>query len=198
MELEDRTLRIATLLFAHVIFLSAAALRIVRGERKHFLRSVGPWWIEYYPPLVWLPFLLAYLAPLAVPLPSGARVVGLAGAAVAASFAAGAMWSLGRGYGIRMDIFEGAALKTEGAYRLVRHPMYLGIVLFHVAASLSLASPVLLAATLLYVLPHTALRIAREESVLRAGFATYAEYARRVPALVPFRAAGASRARPSG
>ena len=35
------------------------------------------------------------------------------------------------------------------------------------------------------VVPLTVARIAAEESVLRAAFAPYADYARRVPALVP-------------
>src|SRR6266568_834456 len=57
---DDRTIRIAVLLSAHVIFLSAAALRIVRGQRRHLLRTEAPWWIQYYPPLVWLPFVAVY------------------------------------------------------------------------------------------------------------------------------------------
>jgi len=186
MDLDDRTLRVSTLLSAHVIFLSAAALRIVRGGRGHQLRSGGPWWIEYYPPLVWLPFVIAYVVPIDVPLAPATRFVGLVVAAAAAIFAAAAMWTLGRGYGIRMDLFAGHELKTDGPYALVRHPMYLGIVAFNVAASLSLASALLLAATALYVLPYTALRIAYEERVLRRGFPQrYAAYARGVPALVP-------------
>src|SRR5438445_8499673 len=163
MNLDDRTLRVTTLLSAHVIFLSAAALRIVRGGRGHQVRSGGPWWIEYYPPLVWLPFVLAYVAPLGVPLSPGLRVAGLIAAAAAAVFTALAMWSLGRGYGIRMDIFAGHALKMDGPYAIVRHPMYLGVIVFNAAASLSLSSALLLLATALFVVPYTALRIAREE-----------------------------------
>src|SRR5260221_12551933 len=33
--MDDRSLRVAVLLAAHIIFLSAAALRIVRGQREH-------------------------------------------------------------------------------------------------------------------------------------------------------------------
>jgi len=50
--MDDPSIRIAVLLSAHVIFLSAAALRIVRGQRGHLLRTEAPWWIQYYPPLV--------------------------------------------------------------------------------------------------------------------------------------------------
>ena len=178
--MDDRSLRIAVLLSAHLIFLSAAALRILRGQRAHLLVADAPWWIQYYPPLVWLPFVVAYVQPLAIDLDQGVRLAGLA-------FAAWAMWSLGRSYGIRMDVFEGHSLKTDGPYALVRHPMYLGIVLFHLGASLTLQSPLLLAATALFVVPFTQIRIRAEEQVLRDAFGErYLRYAERVPRLVPF------------
>jgi protein-S-isoprenylcysteine O-methyltransferase Ste14 len=65
--------------------------------------------------------------------------------------------------------------------------MYLGIVLFHVGASLALESPLLLVATALFVAPFTALRISAEEKVLKDAFGErYLRYAERVPALIPF------------
>jgi protein-S-isoprenylcysteine O-methyltransferase Ste14 len=185
--MDERTLRIAVLLSAHVIFLSAAALRILRGQRGHDIVARAPWAIQYYPPLVWLPFLIAYVQPFALPLDPAVRYLGLALCVLAALFAAWAMWSLGKSYGIRMDIFAGHALKTDGPYAIVRHPMYLGIVLFNAGASLALASPLLLAATALIVAPYTALRIAYEERVLREAFGDrYTAYQRTTPALIPF------------
>jgi protein-S-isoprenylcysteine O-methyltransferase Ste14 len=185
--MDDRSIRIAVLLSAHIIFLSAAALRILRGQRAHLLVADAPWWIQYYPPLVWLPFVVAYVQPFAVDLDQSLRFLGLAIAAASAVFAAWAMWSLGRSYGIRMDVFEGHTLKTDGPYALVRHPMYLGIVLFHLGASLALQSPLLLAATALLVVPYTAVRIGAEEKVLRDAFGErYLRYAERIPALIPF------------
>ncbi len=185
--MDDRSLRIAVLLSAHLVFLSAAALRIIRGRRDHRLVANAPWPIQYYPPLVWLPFVVAYVRPFAVDLSPALQYAGLAIAATGAAFAAWAMWSLGRSYGIRMDIFAGHALVTRGPYALVRHPMYLGIVLFHLGATLALESPLLLAATGLIVVPYTALRIAAEERVLREAFGDeYARYQRRVRPLLPF------------
>jgi protein-S-isoprenylcysteine O-methyltransferase Ste14 len=184
--LEDRPLRVAVLLAAHVIFLSAFALRIIRGQRRHLLRSDAPLWLQYYPPLVWLPFVVAYATPSQVELADGFRLAGLALAVVSALFAAWAMWSLGRSYGIRMDLFEGHRLVTSGPYRFVRHPMYLGILGFHIGATFAMESLVLLAATALIVVPYTAARIVAEEKVLRDGFgADYAAFTQRVPALVP-------------
>jgi protein-S-isoprenylcysteine O-methyltransferase Ste14 len=187
--MDDRSLRIAVLLSAHLIFLSAAALRIVRGQRGHLLVADAPWWIQYYPPLVWLPFVVAYLRPFPVDLDPALQLLGLAIAVASAAFAAWAMWSLGRSYGIRMDLFEGHSLKTNGPYGVVRHPMYLGIVLFHLGATLALESALLLAATALFVVPFTLIRIRAEEKVLRDALGEpYLRYAERVPALVPFTA----------
>jgi protein-S-isoprenylcysteine O-methyltransferase Ste14 len=184
---DDRSLRISVLLAAHVIFLSAGALRIIRGQRGHLLRSQGAWWLQYYPPLVWVPFVIAYFFPVAIDLPMPVRVAGLAIAIASALFAAWAMWSLGKSYGIRMDLFDGHRLVTGGPFRITRHPMYLGIVSFHVGATMAMESLALLGITLVYVIPFTALRIRAEDSVLAAGFGDeFRTFAGRVPALVPF------------
>jgi protein-S-isoprenylcysteine O-methyltransferase Ste14 len=185
--MDDRSLRVAVLLSAHLIFLSAAALRLLRGRRDHRLVAEAPWWIQYYPPLVWLPFVVAYVRPFAVDVPPAVQHAGFGVAVGAALFGAWAMWSLGTSYGIRMDIFAGHRLVTRGPYALVRHPMYLGIVLFHVGATLALESVLLLAATALAVVPYTVVRIRSEERVLREAFGDdYARYQRRVPPLLPF------------
>jgi protein-S-isoprenylcysteine O-methyltransferase Ste14 len=185
--MDDRALRISVLLAAHIIFLSAGALRVIRGRRAHLLRSQGAWWLQYYPPLVWVPFVVAYFFPVPVDLPMPVRLAGLAIAIASAVFGAWAMWSLGKSYGIRMDLFDGHRLVTSGPYRLTRHPMYLGIVSFHVGGTLAMESLALLAITLLYVIPFTALRIRAEDGVLATGFGDeFRAFAGRVPALVPF------------
>ncbi|HEY8806347.1 MAG TPA: isoprenylcysteine carboxylmethyltransferase family protein [Candidatus Limnocylindria bacterium] len=191
--MDDRALRIAVLLSAHVIFLSAAALRIIRSQRGHLLRTEAAWWIQYYPPLVWLPFVLVYAQvawlPSLIPAADLAPAAQLAGFALALSsalFAAWGMWTLGRSYGIRLDLFDGHTLKTDGAFALVRHPMYLGIVLFNIGAAIALESLALLVLTAIVVVPFTIARIAAEDGVLREAFGTrHVEYARRVPALMP-------------
>ena len=185
--MDDRALRISVLLAAHIIFLSAGALRIVRGQRGHLLRSTDAWWLQYYPPLVWIPFVIAYFFPFAVDLPMPVRLVGLALAIASALFAAWSMWSLGKSYGIRMDLFDGHRLVTGGPYRLTRHPMYLGIVSFHVGATMAMESLSLLLITVVYVIPFTLMRIRAEDRVLATGFGEdFRAFAGRVPALVPF------------
>jgi len=185
--MDDRALRIAVLLSAHIIFLSAGALRIIRGQRNHLVRSQAPWYLQYYPPLVWIPFVVAYFFPLAIDLPMGIRYAGLAIAVASALFSAWAMWSLGKSYGIRMDLFEGHRLVIDGPYRLTRHPMYLGIVLFHMGATIAMESLALLVITLVYVIPFTLVRIRAEDQVLAAGFGEeFRAFSGRVPAFMPF------------
>jgi protein-S-isoprenylcysteine O-methyltransferase Ste14 len=185
--MDDRALRIGALLAAHIIFLSAAALRLLRGQRRHMVRSEGPWYVQYYPPLVWIPFAIAYFYPIPIDLPMAARLIGLAIAIASAGFAAWAMWSLGKSYGIRMDLFEGHRLVTRGPYRLTRHPMYFGIVSFHIGATLAMESLALLVITLVYVIPLTLVRIRAEDKVLAEAFGEeFRTFTGRVPALVPF------------
>jgi protein-S-isoprenylcysteine O-methyltransferase Ste14 len=185
--MDDRTLRVSVLLAAHVIFLSAFALRIIRGSRGHLLRSQAAWWLQYYPPLVWIPFAIAYFVPVTIEIADELQLLGLGVAIAGALFAAWAMWSLGRSYGIRMDLFDGHRLVTAGPYQFVRHPMYLGILTFHLGATLAMESALMLAITALYVVPFTAARIVAEERVLVEGFGErYRAFAERVPPLVPF------------
>jgi len=78
-------------------------------------------------------------------------------------------------------------LVTEGPYRLTRHPMYLGIVSFHVGATIAMESLALLVITLVYVIPFTAIRIRAEDRVLASGFGDeFRAFSARVPAFVPF------------
>lgn len=95
--------------------------------------------------------------------------------------------SLGRNWSSEARIAAEHRLVTEGAYRLVRHPIYLSKVLMALSAGLMLGSR--LVTGLGVVLAAAGLYQARvEEALLRAHFADqYAAYARRTPMFVPFR-----------
>lgn len=185
--MDDRTLRILIILIGHLMWLSTAALRLVRGPRAHSLRVQAPWWVSLYPPLVWVPLVVATLVVKAEhEIGDAAQLVGLLTALAGSGFATWSMWSLGRSYAAKLDLFDGHTLKTDGPFAVVRHPMYLGIIVFHTGAALALESLSVLAVAAAFVVPYTAIRIGYEERVLREWFgARYEEYARRTPLLLP-------------
>lgn len=78
------------------------------------------------------------------------------------------------------------ALTTGGPYSLVRHPLYLGTLLALVGVALFFESLPLLALSLAGFAASHLPKMRREERVLAGRFGrAWAEYARRVPALVP-------------
>jgi protein-S-isoprenylcysteine O-methyltransferase Ste14 len=114
------------------------------------------------------------------------QVAGVGLALAGSLFAAWTMWSLGKSYGVRTDVFEGHRLKASGPFAVVRHPQLLGIITYHVGASLALESLALLAITAVAIVPYTAIRVGAEERVLRAAFGPeYDAYSARVPRLLP-------------
>jgi protein-S-isoprenylcysteine O-methyltransferase Ste14 len=78
------------------------------------------------------------------------------------------------------------ALVTHGPYAVVRHPAYLGSLLWAFAPALLLGSGVGLALAALAYYPALRYRVAVEEDLLAAGFGDqWATYRERVPALIP-------------
>jgi protein-S-isoprenylcysteine O-methyltransferase Ste14 len=76
-------------------------------------------------------------------------------------------------------------LIEDGAFALVRHPMYGGGVLFAIGWGLFMASvPTLLCGIVLALFFD--LKSRREEAWLSELFPTYAEYSRRTPRLIPW------------
>lgn len=185
--MDDRTLRIAIIVIGHLMWLSTAALRLVRGSRARSLTARAPWYVSFYPPLVWVPLVVATLFIKGErELDDSFQAAGLAMALIGSTFGAWSMWSLGHAYGAKLDLFAGHRLKTDGPFAVVRHPMYLAIIVYHVGAALALESLSVLAVAALFVVPYTAIRIGYEEQVLRAGFgAEHETYASRVPLLLP-------------
>ena len=86
----------------------------------------------------------------------------------------------------------GHTLVERGPYRLVRHPIYSGLILALTAASLELARPVGFLGTALLCLGFW-MKARLEERFLSAelGEGAYADYRRRTPMLVPFWPRGA-------
>jgi protein-S-isoprenylcysteine O-methyltransferase Ste14 len=154
------------------------------------LQSVG-YFIVWYFPLrhrgiiadrassypAWLEWALALLA-LAIAIVSVALVNW-------AARCLGKQWSLGA------RLVENHMLIEDGPYRLVRNPIYTGMLGMLIATDLAVtqwtatALIILLAAIAVFVV-GTYIRIRIEERLLRGAFGTqFDEYAHRVPALIP-------------
>ena len=88
---------------------------------------------------------------------------------------------LGRSFSIMATSRE---LKTHGSYNIVRHPLYAAEVLMIVGVVLSHGTAFACGVGALWLILQVR-RAQYEEAVLRETFAEYADYARRVPMLIP-------------
>ena len=138
--------------------------------------------------LTWM--LQRHLPTAGVPLSAGeitldllAPVLSLASAWIGLSAAS----TLGRQWSYAARLVEGHALVTEGPYRLVRHPIYTAMLGKLLAANFAFGHWLGLVIALPLFLVGTSIRVRSEERLLRSQFGTeYDDYAKRVPAFVPF------------
>ncbi len=92
-------------------------------------------------------------------------------------------------FNIRPSLREGSQLVLDGPYALVRHPMYVCVLWFAVAAVVLYASPFkLVLLVLLYAVLNT--KAVMEEALLLQAFPDYAEYMGKVGRFLPRRTPG--------
>src|SRR5262249_39057247 len=93
--------------------------------------------------------------------------------------------ALGRWWDAAVTVREGQPVVTNGPYAVVRHPLYLAVLLM--AGGPPAGHPPLAAAgRRLGLAPRTALKARAEDALLRRVFgATWEAYAADVPALIP-------------
>lgn len=98
-----------------------------------------------------------------------------------------AIRALGKQWSYRAQLVEGHRLVTEGPYRMVRNPIYSGLLGMLVANGVAWSRWEALVAAIAVYLAGTAIRVRSEEALLRGAFgAEFEEYARRVPAVIPW------------
>ncbi|HJU18209.1 MAG TPA: isoprenylcysteine carboxylmethyltransferase family protein [Stellaceae bacterium] len=125
------------------------------------------------------PLLARFVAPGAASPLSGAVLV-----AIGLGFAAWARRHIGRNWSGYVSLKEGHTLIRSGPYRLVRHPIYAGLLLALIGTALAIGEWRGLLAVLFAVLAFLR-RIGVEEQRMRETFPEYEDYRRRTPALIP-------------
>jgi protein-S-isoprenylcysteine O-methyltransferase Ste14 len=85
-------------------------------------------------------------------------------------------FALGRNWGNQVIIYEDHKLVTNGVYRLVRHPLYAGLIWMFAGAALVFQNWAALAATMLIFYPGVFYRGKQEEKALLAQFPDYSQY----------------------
>ena len=125
-----------------------------------------------------------------VPIPGQAEIalgiftVGLMAASVWLSLTA--VRTLGKEWSFEARLVEGHRLVTQGPYRIVRNPIYSGMLGKLVATGLAMSHWLVVLAAVSLFLVGTAIRVRSEEALLRGAFGKeFDEYARRVPTLIP-------------
>jgi protein-S-isoprenylcysteine O-methyltransferase Ste14 len=114
------------------------------------------------------------------------RYLGLALFVVGSVLRVGAVFVLGRRFSGLVAIQEGHELVTNGLYRVIRHPSYLGVLLGLFGWDLVFRSGIGLLVSLL-ILPPLVARMNSEEALLQSEFgARYADYRQRTWRLLPF------------
>ncbi len=124
--------------------------------------------------------------------PAGLEVHGTALAAVGAAVVLGglgfAIWArvhLGRNWGMPMSLKEEPELVTSGPYRLVRHPIYTGILVAVVGTALAVNLLALLVAVIVAAFFFYSASV--EERNMTAAFpTTYPAYKAQTKMLIPF------------
>ena len=122
------------------------------------------------------------------PYPAARTLFALLGAVLALGGLALTIWSwlslpsVGTGH----YLLEGQSLITNGAYGVVRHPIYAGAFLIWFGLAAAYMSTVVLLVTVLYVIPAYRLNIRGEEKMMLSRYGDqYREYRQRVGAFVP-------------
>jgi protein-S-isoprenylcysteine O-methyltransferase Ste14 len=122
-------------------------------------------------------------ASIALPLALAGCLLALAGAALVLRSRA----ELGPAWSFVPKADEGTGLVTTGPYRVVRHPIYLGLALLAMGEALAFGSWPALVIVLSGIVPTFAWRARAEEKLLNRTFGQrYAVYRQRTKMIVPY------------
>jgi protein-S-isoprenylcysteine O-methyltransferase Ste14 len=127
------------------------------------------------------------IIPLEVPGQIVLFAITLALATASPLFAFRARQTLGKEWSVTARLVEGHRLVTHGPYRIVRNPIYAGMFGMLLATGLAITHWIGLVIAIIVFATGTMIRVRNEEKLLRDAFGTeFEDYARRVPAVIPF------------
>jgi len=121
-------------------------------------------------------------------MPGDARILfGIAFLAIAITLSWTATRELGRQWRFDAGVNADHELIRKGAYRFVRHPIYLSMLCLLVGTGVLFVSPLVLAMAVAFHVAGTEIRVRVEDRLLAAHFGdTFREYQRAVSAYLPF------------
>lgn len=139
------------------------------------------------PYLVPIPYAVIALRPgPELPVSDALRWAGLGLVLLGIALSMWAALTLGRHFDMEVELHAGHEVVRAGPYAVVRHPVYSGLALHLLGATLATGNLLLLAGTLLGALPAFYARAKVEERLLRRELGrAYEDYAREVGMLVP-------------
>ena len=121
----------------------------------------------------------------AIGLPAWFRLLMVGVVALGTAFFVWALWSLGKNWAPSTYGRSDTSLETNGPYRIVRHPIYSGVIVFMVANAF-LASNILIILFTIAILAVLYWETGKEEALLIARFGNeYREYMKRTPRFIP-------------
>ncbi len=97
------------------------------------------------------------------------------------------IWTLGRLFTVDVAIQDNHKIKTDGVYRLIRHPSYSGSILSFIGFGISLNSWISLLIISILIIVAMLNRVKIEEALLIKQFGTdYSDYMKRTYRLIPW------------
>jgi len=112
--------------------------------------------------------------------------IGLALAIIGFAIRWTAIFALGKFFTVDVEISDQHKLKTQGIYKIVRHPSYLGLILIIAALGLCMQNLVSLAIVVIPIFIAMNYRITVEEKALTDAFGTqYTAYSKKTSKIFP-------------
>jgi protein-S-isoprenylcysteine O-methyltransferase Ste14 len=162
-----------------------------KGSANRDIRSAFGFLLQLTAYAICFVFYRSYFSPI-VPMPVSAEAI-LAALSIAIT-----LWSvwlcyaaaraLGKHWALMARLIEGHELIRQGPFAMVRNPIYLSMLIMLIAIGLDVSRWQALAIAVVVFGIGTVIRIHTEEKLLRAAFGLkFEDYARTVPAFLPFR-----------